>query len=71
MNNKERDLLLRMQQITGVFVRNDVNCNITLDGETLVFDLGEFNVPFKEALMEAGATYDISRNKWIFWHEET
>lgn len=70
MNDKERNLLLQMQQITGIFVRNNVNCPITLDGETVVFELTEMNVPFKEALMEAGATYDISRGKWIFWYEE-
>lgn len=70
MIDKEKDLLLRMQQITGIFVKNNVNCAIALDGETAVFDVSEMNVPYKEALMEAGATYDISRNKWIFWYEE-
>lgn len=67
----EHDLLqaTTLRNILAVFVKHNYVCNVSLDGETLVFDAPDQDLPFKQELINAGATYDLARQCWTYWDD--
>ena len=59
-----------LKNILSVFLANDVHGKVSNIGETVLFEGIPENVPYKDDLIAAGATFDISYGCWTFWVNE-
>jgi hypothetical protein len=62
--------LICLQNILRVFIENGVHSAVTNDGDTVLFECTQFDVPYKDALIDAGATFDLSYGCWVYWSME-
>ena len=70
MTDQELYKLQVLKNILEVFKVNGVQCDVSLDQETLLFNVKENDVPYRNELVEAGATYSISHQCWTYWSNE-
>ncbi len=59
-----------LHNILGVFRENNQVVGVQEINDTILFDLKTMDVPFKDALIAAGATFDIRYGCWAYWEEE-
>lgn len=62
--------LICLKNILAVFMAHGVVTQVTNAGDTILFEGVPFDVPYKDALVDAGATYDLSYGCWTFWSME-
>lgn len=62
--------LICLQNILKVFIDNGVNSKVTNMDDTILFEDIPYDVPYKDALIDAGATFDLSYNCWTYWSME-
>lgn len=70
MTDAELIALQTLQNILAVFMKNNVKCDVTLQNDALVFDMEINDVPYRDELIAAGATFDIGINRWTYWSNE-
>lgn len=68
---EQKQELAKLKNILSIFIANGIHCkfDVDLETETLVFDVSDMNLPFKDELVAAGATYDIGRSRWTFFSD--
>lgn len=62
--------LLCLQNILQVFRSNGVVAPVTMVSGTILFEGLPFDVPYKQELIDAGATYDIGYGCWTYWSND-
>ena len=62
--------LICLQNILGVFKANGLVLRVTEINDTILFEGLPFDVPCKQALIDAGATYDIGYGCWTYWSND-
>jgi hypothetical protein len=62
--------LICLRNIIGVLRANNVITTVTEINDTILFEGLPFDVPYKDALIDAGATYDLSYGCWVYWSTE-
>jgi len=62
--------LQALKNILEVFRANNVSASASMMGETILFEVTRYDVPYAQALIDAGATYDISYGCWTYWSNE-
>jgi hypothetical protein len=62
--------LICLQNILKVLLDNGVHSKVSNDGDTILFEGVPLDVPYKDALIDAGATFDSAYGCWAFWPME-
>lgn len=66
MNEEQWKILETLRNILIVFQENNQIVNVREVNDTVLFDLKTMDVPFKDALIAAGATFDLGHGCWVF-----
>lgn len=66
MNDKQFNMVQTLRNILIVFQENNIVVNVREANDTVLFDLNTMDVPFKDALIAAGATFDLGHGCWVF-----
>ena len=67
MNEEQWKILETLRNILIVFQENNQIVNVREVNDTVLFDLKTMDVPFKDALIAAGATFDLGHGCWVFF----
>lgn len=70
MNDKQFNMVQTLRNILIVFQENNIVVNVREANDTVLFDLNTMDVPFKDALVAAGATFDLRYGCWTYWAEK-
>ena len=62
--------LICLKNILGVFKANGVVTQVSETNDTILFEGLPFDVPYKQDLIDAGATYDIGFGCWTYWSND-
>ena len=62
--------MITLKNILAVFIANGVTAPVSIAGETIMFEGVPYDVPYKQELIDAGATYDISICSWAYWRND-
>ncbi len=67
MNEKQIHDLQALKNILDIFRENNVIVPVAEINNTILFDVKTIDVPYKNALIAAGATFDIGFGCWTYW----
>lgn len=56
-----------LHNILSVFKKYNIVCDVTMDGEIMLFGFSKMDVPFKDELIAAGATHDFGYGCRVLW----
>ncbi len=62
--------LICLRNIISVLQANGVVTQVTMVSGTILFEGLSFDVPYKQELIDAGATYDIGYGCWTYWSND-
>jgi hypothetical protein len=70
MNDKKWEMVNTLRNILVVFQENNQVVGVQEINDTILFDLKTMDVPYKDALIDAGATFDLTYGCWVYWSME-
>ena len=59
--------LVCLQNILRIFQSNGVIVPVTMVDEAILFEGLPFDVPYKQELIDAGATFSLNQGCWTYW----